>query len=96
MGGSIYYGCLYYEGFDCNLTLKNNNVFIENNASDEGGSISWTNIKYFDDKSTVFINNTAFYGNDVSSYAKSLIITFITNNDVSTTNLRLLNDSSTE
>ena len=47
--------------------LITNNDFVNNSVSIEGGAIKWTNVMPNISKN-VFLNNKAFYGNDIASF----------------------------
>lgn len=81
MGGAILYSCTPESGFACNVTMVHGNYFISNSAKSQGGAITWLNKRYNHDNTIVFENNTAIYGPDYSSYAKTVEVKYITNND---------------
>lgn len=89
-GGAIFYQCPVYYGFKCNVTLKNRNTFVNNTSLKQGGAISYTHKKFYDDNSTIFVSNSAIYGQNVSSYPKSLVFSGFTNNDPSLSTTSLL------
>ena len=71
LGGAIYYDCLN-EGaslnHNCIVNIKENNIFENNTALNDGGAILWVSNRFNDDGTTVFKGNTASYGNDIASY----------------------------
>jgi len=83
MGGAIFYACLQTEGWLCEMNFINGNSFYENLADDEGGAISWVNVRFNDDGTMYFEDNDAFYGSDIASYANELEIEFLSSNDPS-------------
>ena len=65
-GGSIYFYCLISDQNLCNFTLISD-IFIMNSAIFDGGAYKWEFLKPNEINNT-FINNTASYSKDYSSY----------------------------
>lgn len=80
MGGAILYDCERKHAGDCHLTLANNK-FINNSAESSGGAITWKVSRFIDSGGNMFINNTAPYGPNASSFPGRIEIVFLTNND---------------
>ena len=60
-----------------------NNIFISNEASEEGGAIKWSSSKPFIDISNIFVENTAQYGDDLASFPIKLRLIVYTDKTMS-------------
>jgi hypothetical protein len=91
MAGAFYYAC-EIEGLSllpsdapsyqrvCEVELSGTNRF-RNNSANDGGAIMWTRDRPAIGDSTVFSDNSAFYGTNIGSYPGKLQMDFISNND---------------
>ncbi|CDW73676.1 UNKNOWN [Stylonychia lemnae] len=66
---------------NCKIYISNKNIFLNNEASNDGGAIIWTSNRFIDDNSNIYTNNKAPYAKDVASFPKELVFEFISNND---------------
>ena len=65
-GGALYFECLFEDNDLCNFYLKDNN-FVMNSALIDGGAYKFEYIEPYQTNNT-FINNSAIYGIDYSSF----------------------------
>lgn len=80
MGGAILYDCERHNLGNCHLTLSKNR-FINNSAESSGGAITWKVSRFADGGGNIFVNNSAPYGPNISSFPGRIEIVFLTNND---------------
>ena len=65
----MYLGCPSYD--KCEYDIYSN-FFINNTASIDGGAIKWVDNWPSNLTSNIYDKNSAIYGNDIASYAKTL------------------------
>mmetsp|Transcript_30033 Transcript_30033/g.29285 ORF Transcript_30033/g.29285 Transcript_30033/m.29285 type:complete len:92 (-) Transcript_30033:1575-1850(-) len=68
MGGGIYYTC--GTAWQCELSIQEENFFLENEADNSGGAIMWDELEPVFDFTSNYTDNFAWlYGNDVACFA---------------------------
>lgn len=90
-GGAFYYSCSILPtppniksipSVQCIVNIKGSNLFSNNFAKDDGGAIMWNRQRpLFLDNTTKYINNSAFYGNDIASFPGKINLVFLSNGD---------------